>query len=82
MLRKLANNLTTILIILARVRGMANPSILPEGHRIFYRIIPTPHNHKIFLRGAALYIEGYGVKKTPRGTSPRGLNKKQHVLSF
>jgi hypothetical protein len=71
-----------MLIFLARVRGLANPSILTEGHRFFYRIIPTPHNHKIYFKGGGvIYKRGWG-KKTPRGTSPRGLNKKQHELSF
>ena len=70
-----------MLIFLARVRGYRNPSILTEGHRIFYRIIPTPHNHKIYFKGGGVIYKGYrvvyiGYKKTPRGTSPRGSKQK------
>jgi hypothetical protein len=75
-----------MLIFLARVRGYRNPSILPEGHRFFYRIIPTPHNHKIYFRGTG-FRKGTGlyisvIKKPPGGQVLGVLNKKQHELSF
>jgi hypothetical protein len=60
MLKNLANVSSTILIFLARGRGLANQSISPEGHRYFYRIIPTPHNHD---KKSPIIRRGTGFRK-------------------